>query len=151
MSKAIISKKKNPKQNVSKKDISKQPLSDNGFVTLQNIFYILLVSVCVSAIFVNLFGIKTVSNIFQLYIIVLALTIALIYHFLIKKKLSLDILEDKSIIFFLAFVLFVSFLILFLKFTSMSLNSTEGFIFGLVFLLLVFAFVNIIFFIIGMG
>ena len=88
---------------------------------------------------------------FQLYIIVLVLTIALIYHFIIKNKLSLDILEDKSIIFFLAFLLFVTFLTLFLKFTSMSLNSTEGFIFGLIFLLLVFAFVNLIFFIIGMG
>ena len=41
----------------------------NEFITPPNIFYILLVSFCVSAILIGLIDIKKISNIFQLYFI----------------------------------------------------------------------------------
>lgn len=124
--------------------------TEKKFVVLPNILYILLVSSCVSVILTKLFGIETVRNIIELYIIVLIFTVAILYH-LLKDKMTLDKLETKSILYFLAFVIFIGFFGLFLKFTSMEKESTEGKVFALVFLLLVFALVNIIFFIIGLG
>ena len=122
----------------------------NKFLGLPNILYILLVSSSVSVILTKLFGIETVRNIIELYIIVLIFTVAILYQ-LLKDKMTLDKLETKSILYFLAFVIFIGFFGLFLKFTSMEKESAEGKIFALVFLLLVFALVNIIFFIIGLG
>ena len=130
--------------------VSNSLTTKKNFVILPNILYILLVSSSVSVILTKLFGIETVRNIIELYIIVLIFTIAILYK-LLKDKMTLDKLETKSILYFLAFVIFIGFFGLFLKFTSMEKESLEGKIFGLVFLLLVFAFVNIIFFIIGMG
>jgi len=125
--------------------------SNKDFVTLPNILYILIVSSSVSVILSNFLGIFTVSNIIQLYIIVLIFTIAVLYHLLKDKKMTLDILESKSVLYFLAFVIFIGFFALFLKFTSMEKESVEGKVFALIFLLLVFALANLIFFIIGMG
>ena len=125
--------------------------SNKDFVTLPNILYILLVSSSVSVILSNFLGIFTVSNIIQLYIIVLIFTIAILYHLLKGKKMTLDILESKSVLYFLAFVIFIGFFALFLKFTSMEKESVEGKVFAIIFLLLVFALANLIFFIIGMG
>jgi hypothetical protein len=130
--------------------VSNSLTTKKNFVILPNILYILLVSSSVSVILTKLFGIETVRNIIELYIIVLIFTIAILYK-LLKDKMTLDKLETKSILYFLAFVIFIGFFGLFLKFTSMEKESLEGKIFGLVFLLLVFALVNIIFFIIGMG
>lgn len=125
--------------------------NNKDFVTLPNIFYILLVSSSVSVILSNFLGIFTVSNLIQLYIIVLIFTVAVLYHLLKGKKMTLDILESKSVLYFLAFVIFIGFFALFLKFTSMEKESFEGKVFAIIFLLLVFALANLIFFIIGMG
>lgn len=129
--------------NTSKKNIS--------FMTPQNIFYIILVSVCVCAVVKNFVGVSSLRNIFELYIIVLLFTIALMYQFIVKKKMSLEKLEFKSIIYFVAFLLLIFFFGLFIKFTSNEKKSVEGKIFGIIFLLLVLAFINTIFFIINIG
>ena len=121
------------------------------FLTLPNILYVLIISSSVSVILTKLFGIVTVSNILQLYIIVLAFTVAVLYQLLKEEKMTLDILESKSVLYFLAFVIFIGFFGLFLKFTSMEKESAEGQVFAIVFVLLVFALANLIFFIIGMG
>ena len=63
------------------------------FVNIPNIFYILLVSFCVCVVLLNFLGIRTVRNIFEVYIIVLVFTVAVLYKLLKKKKMSLDKLE----------------------------------------------------------
>ena len=65
--------------------------------------------------------------------------------------MTLDSLETKSILYFIAIIILIGFFGLFLKFTSMDIDSLEGKIFALIFVLLVFALVNLMFFIIGMG
>ena len=142
--------------NKIKKESSNLASSSNSsnkkkFLTLPNILHILLVSSIVSIVLSNLFGIFTLSNMIQLYVIVLIFTVAVLYNILNDKKMTLEILESKSVLYFLAFVIFLGFFGLFLRFTSMEKESFEGKIFALIFVLLVFALANLIFFIIGMG
>ena len=138
------------KNNSTLNSVSKSS-NNKKFLTLPNILHILLVSFIVCIILSNLFGIFTLSNMIQLYIIVLVFTVAVLYNILKDKKMTLEILESKSVIYFIAFVIFIGFFGLFLKFTSMDKESFEGKIFALIFVLLVFALANLIFFIIGMG
>ena len=93
----------------------------------------------------------TQNGILHIYGINRLLTVAVLYQLLKKKKLTLDKLESKSILYFFAVLLFIFFFVLFLKFTSMEKDSVEGKVFALVFVLLVFAFVNLIFFIMGLN
>ena len=139
--------KKNTALNKKKSVLNKK----NTFLNMQNLFYILLVSVCISAILVNLFGIKSINNIFELYFIVLTFTIIVLYQLLKKKKQTLDKLESESIVYFICFVLLILFFGLFIKFTASEKDSIDGRVFAVIFILLVIAFINLIFFIIGMG
>tara|TARA_Y100000389_G_C17222504_1_gene394021 strand:- start:157 stop:600 length:444 start_codon:yes stop_codon:yes gene_type:complete len=141
-----ISSKLNSKLNSNSNSNGKK-----GFLNLPNIFYILLVSFCVCVILLNFLGLRTIRNIFEVYIIVVVFTVAVLYQLLKKKKMSLDKLEMQSVLCFIGFLVAIGLFGLFLKFTSMEKDSVEGKVFALVFLLLVFALVNLIFFIIGMG
>ena len=116
-----------------------------------NIFYLILVSFCVSVILISLLGIRTVRNMVELYVIVLFFTFCVLYQILKGKNMTLDKLETKSILYFLGFIIFLIFFRLFVIFTSMEKESTEGKLSALIFLLLVFAFINMIFFIVGLA
>ena len=146
----VIKNIKNIKNN-SNRISNSNTTGKQNFVSLPNIFYILLISSCVSGILLNMFGIKSITNIFELFIIVLIITILVLYQLLKKKKMTLDKLEYRSILYFIGFLILIWLFGLFIKFTSNKKDSIEGKLLALILILLIFIFVNLIFFIIGMG
>lgn len=139
---------------IDKKNLMKNSSNSsnsNKFITIKNMCYLLLISFIISAILINLLGIKSVRNYFELFIIVAIVSGFVLKEILKDKNMNLDLLENKTIIVVLAIILGAFFFILFTKFTSIDTYSTEGMIHAIIFCLLVFAFINFIFLFIGLA
>ena len=123
--------------------------SNKKFMTIPNMCYLLLISFIISAFLISMLDIRSVRNYFEVFIIVTIVIGFVLKQILSDKKMNLHLLENKTVIILLAVIICVFFFILFTKFTSIDTYSTEGMIHAIIFCLLVFAFINFIFLIIG--
>ena len=94
--KNLMDKKKKLMKKSSNSSNSDNSSNSNKFITIKNMCYLLLISFIISAILINLLGIKSVRNYFELFIIVAIVSGFVLKEILKDKKMNLDLLETNS-------------------------------------------------------
>ena len=74
--------------------------------------YLLLISLIISAILISLLGLKSITNYFEVFIIVIIISGIVLKQILKGEKMNLDLLENKTISIVFVFLLCIFFLIL---------------------------------------
>lgn len=129
-------------KNVDNKDI----------INLESIFYAVIISSVATAILTVFIGIESVTDILQLFFLTLVFTCIIVYYVLKNSEgLTLDKLEDVSILYYLGIILIICLFVIFLYAIGYNLKSYEGMINGIILGLVLVIGYNMVVFLIGLS